>query len=100
MAAYRRVYDSCHLQADCQEPGISSGTLLSAIEYGLPFTFNSHRHARHDKTVLSVSHPLPWCELDSRQLKTVATRVIYRLTVQTLPGCLETQLTPPDTTQT
>jgi len=21
MAAYRRVYDSCHLQADCQEPG-------------------------------------------------------------------------------
>jgi len=20
MAAYRRVYDSCHLQADCQEP--------------------------------------------------------------------------------
>jgi len=21
MAAYCRVYDSCHLQADCQEPG-------------------------------------------------------------------------------
>jgi len=21
MAAYRQVYDSCHLQADCQEPG-------------------------------------------------------------------------------
>jgi len=21
LAAYRRVYDSCHLQADCQEPG-------------------------------------------------------------------------------
>jgi len=29
-----------------------------------------------------------------------ATRVIYRLTVQTLPDGLETQLTPPDTTQT
>ena len=28
------------------------------------------------------------------------TRVIYRLTVQTLPDGLETQLTPPDTTQT
>jgi len=27
MAAYRRVYDSRHLQADCQEP---------VIEYGLP----------------------------------------------------------------
>jgi len=24
MAAYRRVYDSCHLQADCQEPGSAS----------------------------------------------------------------------------
>jgi len=38
--------------------------------------------------------------LDSRQLKTVftkrhATRVIYRLTVQTLPDGLETQFTPP-----
>jgi len=38
---------------------------------------NSHRYAtRHDKTVLSVSHPLlRRCELDSsRQLKTVADR--------------------------
>jgi len=33
MAAYRRVYDSRHLQAD----GISSGTLHSVIVYGLPF---------------------------------------------------------------
>jgi len=29
---------------------------------------------RHDKTVLSVSRPLRRCELDSRQLKTVADR--------------------------
>jgi len=29
-----------------------------------------------------------------------ATRVIYRLTVQTLPDGLETQFTPPDATQT
>jgi len=35
---------------------------------------NSHRHARHDKTVLSLSRPLPRCELDFRQLKTVADR--------------------------
>jgi len=32
MAAYRRVYDSRHLQADCQEPGSAL-----VIEYGLPF---------------------------------------------------------------
>ena len=39
MAAYHRVCDSRRLQADCQEPGISSGTLRSVIEYGLAFTF-------------------------------------------------------------
>jgi len=33
MAAYRRVYDSRHLQADC------SATLRSVIEYGLPLPF-------------------------------------------------------------
>ena len=38
MAAYRRVYDSRHLQADCQVFGISSETLRSLIEYGLAFT--------------------------------------------------------------
>jgi len=32
MAAYRRVYVSRHLQADCQVPR----TLRLAIEYGLP----------------------------------------------------------------
>ena len=35
---------------------------------------NSHRHARHDKTVLSMTRPIRWCELDSRQLKAVADR--------------------------
>ena len=40
MAAYRRVYDSRHVQADCQEPGsCSSGTLRSVIECGLPLPF-------------------------------------------------------------
>jgi len=34
MAAYRRVYDSHHLQADCQEPGSAP-----VIEYGLPLPF-------------------------------------------------------------
>ena len=40
MAAYRRVYDPRHLQADCQELGSAScGTLRSVIEYGLPLPF-------------------------------------------------------------
>jgi len=40
MAAYRRVYDSHHLQADCQEPESAPGTLRSVIEYGLPLSFS------------------------------------------------------------
>jgi len=39
MAAYRRVYDSHHLQADC---GISSGTLCWVIEYGQPLPLLCH----------------------------------------------------------
>jgi len=35
---------------------------------------NSHRHAGHDKTVLSLSCPIRRCKLYSRQLKTVADR--------------------------
>jgi len=38
MTAYRRVYDSRHLQADCQEPGSAPEPYArSVIEYGLPF---------------------------------------------------------------
>ena len=39
MAAYRRVYESRHLQAHYHGTGISSGTLLSAMEYGLYLYF-------------------------------------------------------------
>jgi len=31
MAAYRRVYDSCHLQADCQEPGSAPGSSIGYL---------------------------------------------------------------------
>jgi len=36
MAAYRRVYDSRHLQADCQEPRLGPDPV---IEYGLRLPF-------------------------------------------------------------
>jgi len=64
MAAYRRVYDSHHPQAVCQEPaGISSGTLRSVIEYGLPLPFlklritaaAQRRRARQSSSVNSDS---------------------------------------------
>ena len=37
MAAYRRVYDSRHLQADCQEPGSAP----EPYEYGLPLVVSA-----------------------------------------------------------
>jgi len=39
MAAYHWVYDSRHLQADCQERGSTPETLHSVIEYGLRLSF-------------------------------------------------------------
>jgi len=39
MAAYRRVYDSRHLEADCQEPGSAPEPYARVIEYGLPLPF-------------------------------------------------------------
>jgi len=81
---------------------LTSDTDRHRQRLGSPITFkaNSHHHARHDRTVLSVSRPLRRCELDSRQLKTVADRQnIWRLstfraivrftpdTTQTGPSC-------------
>jgi len=34
MAAYRRVYDSRHLQADCQEPGLAPETYARQSSMG------------------------------------------------------------------
>ena len=36
MTAYRRVYDSHHLQADCQEPGSAMGYILASITGKIP----------------------------------------------------------------
>ena len=47
MAAYRRVYDSSHLQADCQEQGSAPEPYArrSVIEYGAAtFTITFYGH--------------------------------------------------------
>ena len=49
MAAYRRVYDSRHLQAVCQEPGFA-GTLRSVIECGLALLLLSECGKRFDSS--------------------------------------------------
>ena len=39
MAAYRRVYDSRHLQADCQEPGSAPGPYARKSSMGYIYLF-------------------------------------------------------------
>jgi len=58
MAANRRVFDSHHLQADCQEArtGISSGTLCSEIKYGLPLPFYIRRDIMCKHDVINIQH--------------------------------------------
>ena len=41
MAAYRRVYDSHHLQADCQEPGLAPQPYALQSSMGYLFTSRS-----------------------------------------------------------
>jgi len=58
MAAYSRVCDSRHLQADCKEPPISapeSYARQSSMGYLYLFNAQFTPPARHDKTVRSVS---------------------------------------------
>ena len=39
MAAYYRVYDSCHLQADCQEPGSAPKPYARQLSTGYLYPF-------------------------------------------------------------
>jgi len=39
MAAYRRVYDSCHLQADCQEPGSTPEPYAQQLSMGYLYLY-------------------------------------------------------------
>ena len=61
-------------------------------------TAHTQRRVRHAKCKHAVDCCI-WLNLNFFT-KRHATRVIYRLTVQTLPDSLETRFTPPDTTQT
>ena len=52
MAAYRRVYDSRHLQADCQEPGSAPGSSI-----GYLYLFLSPRLLDHSRTLPALLLP-------------------------------------------
>jgi len=59
-------------------------------------------HTQRRRTPWNCKHAVDCCIWLNLNFftKRHSTRVIYRLTVQTLPDRLETQFTPPDTTQT
>ena len=62
MAAYRQVYDSLHLQFDCQKPG--SALERSVIEYGLSiffyvlYIFTTFGNDLADETVWKAAHSI------------------------------------------
>jgi len=52
MAAYRRVYDSRHLQADCQEPGTAPEPYARQSSMGYLYFFHTQRNrSRHADAV-------------------------------------------------
>jgi len=88
MAAYRRVYDLRHLQADCQELSdkcvlhrsasggrIGSGTRRLVIEYGLPFSLRIA-----DVTSLANAHDLLRCDWSGR-VRSIITRAVRHLAI-------------------
>jgi len=52
MVAYRRVCDSRHLQADCQEPRSAPEAIRSVIEYGLHFAV---LYSNQEQEVLNIA---------------------------------------------
>jgi len=69
MAAYRRVYDSRHLQADCQEPGSAPETYA---------TFAVANVARRP-TKTTVKWKILGSQLGSRPCSNFANRLVVRL---------------------
>jgi len=49
MAAYRRVFDSRHLQADCQEPGSAAEPYARQPSMGYLYLFYVLRHSGNNE---------------------------------------------------
>jgi len=54
MAAYRRVYDSHHLQADCQEPGSDPELHTRQSSMGYPFSTRTTWISQYQKGKTSL----------------------------------------------
>ena len=62
MAAYRRVYDSRRLQADCQEPGSAPEPYARQLSMGYLYLFivylNSHSELEYSRELAARLHDL------------------------------------------
>ena len=59
MAAYRRVYDSRHVQADCQEPGSAPEPYARLSSMGYLYLFVGCIKRYRDPSVPAVGAQLP-----------------------------------------
>jgi len=60
MAAYRRVYDSRHLQADCQEPGSAPEPFVRLSSMGYLYLLPTKRNALPDAQPTASKHRRHW----------------------------------------
>ena len=61
MAAYHRVYDSRHLQADCQGPGSAPEPYARQSSMGYLFYSSSGNFLDIDVSVTELLSAFPWC---------------------------------------
>jgi len=79
----------------------TAAAATQARQAATPSRLTAHTQRRCRPTPRKCKHAVDCCIwLNLNCIKRHATRAIYRLAVQTLPDGLETQFTPPDTTQT
>ena len=97
MAAYSRVYDSRHLQADCQEPASDPEpyTWWLVIDYGLPLPF-LHRPSSCRLIIVAWTAAQNWrfLNLKREMLYTVKARKLayYGHTMRKQGSCLEKEI--------
>ena len=89
------------IRQDCRACLSTAAAATQARQAATPSRPTAHTQQRHC-TPRKCKHAVDRCIRLGLNFftKRQATRVIYRLTVQTLPDGLETQFTPPDTTRT
>ena len=62
MVAYHRVYDSRHLQADCQEPGSASEPYARQSSMGYLYLFNTwHDHKQKEHITMGKGYSQKQC---------------------------------------